>query len=91
MPYERLDRIESKLDGIVDKIGSIDVTLAAQKVILEEHQRRSLANEKIAEALAAKVEPIAQHVAVVEFIGKVAGIVLGSEIAYLLAKKVFKF
>jgi hypothetical protein len=33
----RLDRVETKIDGMVDRIGSIDNTLIKQSVILDEH------------------------------------------------------
>lgn len=43
----KLARIEDKIDKIVDRISSIDVTLARQHVSLEEHIRRTVALEQI--------------------------------------------
>jgi hypothetical protein len=53
---KRLERIESKIDKVVEHIGSIDVTLAKQSVILDEHIRRTNILEK-------KFEPVEEHVA----------------------------
>lgn len=51
MDNTRLERIEKKLDDTLEHLSSIDITLAQQKIILEEHQRRSLANEKAVELI----------------------------------------
>ena len=45
MDGSRENRIENKVDSIANDIASINVTLAKQSIILDEHQRRSLANE----------------------------------------------
>ena len=63
---DELLRIEAKIDKIDEKISNIDITLAKQQVILEEHQRRSLANEKIAATLSAELKPVFNHVAMVQ-------------------------
>ncbi len=47
-----------KLDKVYDKLSSIDATLAAQHVTLEEHVRRT-------NLLESKVEPIEKHVTMV--------------------------
>jgi hypothetical protein len=47
MPDDQINRIEDKIDTIVDKIGNIDITLAKQSIILDEHTRRSTALEAI--------------------------------------------
>lgn len=64
---DRDGRIEDKLDSIVEKIASIDVTLAKQSVILDEHIKRS-------NLLEAKMEPIEKHVAIVHAILKGLGV-----------------
>ena len=51
MNDDRLSRIEAKVDSVVDRLGSIDKTLAAQHVSLKQHMRRS-------DALEAQVKPI---------------------------------
>lgn len=48
---DRLVRIEKKLDVIIDRISAVDVTLASQHQILNEHQRRSIALEAIVDVL----------------------------------------
>lgn len=42
----QLDKIETKIDKLDSRIDNVDITLAKQSVILEEHTRRSLANEE---------------------------------------------
>ena len=51
----RLERIEDKIDKVVAHLGSIDVTLAKQSVILDEHIRRTNLIED-------KLDPIEEHV-----------------------------
>lgn len=51
MDGKRENRIENKVDSIANDIASINVTLAKQSIILDEHQRRSLANEAAVEIL----------------------------------------
>ena len=52
---KRLERIEDKIDKVVEHISSIDITLAKQSVVLDEHIRRTNILEK-------KIEPIEEHV-----------------------------
>jgi hypothetical protein len=59
MSDDRLHRMESKIDQVVEKIGNIDMTLAAQHISLKEHMRRSNALER-------QMEPIKTHVAMVQ-------------------------
>lgn len=68
MSDERLQRIEHKMDQVVEKIGNIDMTLAAQHVSLREHMRRSVALEK-------QVEPLRLHVAMVNGVIKFLGLI----------------
>lgn len=62
-------RIEEKLDKIVEKISDIDITLAKQSVILDEHVKRT-------NMLEAKIQPIEKHMimlnGVLKFLGLVA-------------------
>jgi hypothetical protein len=73
---DRVIRIEEKLDRVVDHLGSIDTTLAAQHVSLKEHIRRS-------DLLEAQLEPIKVHVnmvsGVLKFIGLLAAAGAGLE------------
>jgi hypothetical protein len=61
-------RLEDKVDKIVDKICSIDVTLVKQSIILEEHIKRT-------NLLEDKIEPIEKHVIMVNGVLKFLGIV----------------
>ena len=76
------NRLEAKLDKIVDKIGSIDSTLASQHTSLREHIRRT-------ELLEAQLRPVEKHVAMIQgalkLIGLVAlfGGILGAAIEFL--------
>ena len=64
MSDERLSRIESKLDIVSEKIGSIDSTLAAQHVSLVDHIRRT-------ELLESALKPVEDHVALMASVGKI--------------------
>jgi hypothetical protein len=48
---DRLERIEVKIDKIVDHIGSIDITLAKQQISLDDHIARTALLEKAMEPL----------------------------------------
>ncbi len=69
MSDEKFGRFEDKLDRVVERIGSIDSTLAAQHVSLSEHIRRT-------NILEDKLAPVEKHVAMVggaiKFIGILA-------------------
>jgi len=60
--------MDEKLDKIVDKLGAIDSTLAAQHVTLQEHTRRSTLLEE-------DMKPIKKHVNMVEGAIKFIGLV----------------
>lgn len=66
---DNVKRIEDKIDKVLDKQNSMDITLAKQSVILEEHVKRT-------NLLEAKIVPIEKHVAMVhgalKFLGFVA-------------------
>jgi len=74
-----LTRIEKKLDRLDERLGSIDKTLVAQHVSLEEHIRRT-------EILESKVEPIEKHVAMINGALKLFGMLcmVGGLIAAIL-------
>ena len=63
----RLARIEDKLDKVVEKIGSIDVTMARNTEQLAEHMRRT-------ELLEEEVKPISTHVANLKGVTKLLAI-----------------
>lgn len=68
MSDDKFARIENKLDHVVEKIGSIDVTLAKQHVSLAEHIRRT-------NALESQLEPVKRHVNMVHGALKLIGLV----------------
>jgi len=74
----KLDSIDSKIDKLDSRTDSIDVTLAKQHVSLEDHKRRSEANEKAVEILKEEVKPIVSHVYLMGVFGKIALVILGS-------------
>jgi hypothetical protein len=65
---DRLIRLEDKIDKVIDKTASIDVTLAAQHVSLKEHIRRT-------EILEEEIKPIKRHVAMLQGCLKFFGLV----------------
>lgn len=68
MKKSDMDRLEGKIDTIQNHLGSIDVTLAKQSVILEEHVKRTNLLEK-------KIEPIESHVKLLKSIAKIISFV----------------
>jgi archaellum component FlaC len=72
----RNQRIDDKLDKVMEHITSIDVTLAKQHVSLEEHIKRT-------NMLEDKLEPIEKHVNMVN--GAIKFIILLSALAAIYA------
>jgi hypothetical protein len=62
--------MEEKIDKIVDKLTHIEVTLAKQQVILQEHMKRSEANEKAIEILKEEQKPVKELMIKINFIHK---------------------
>ncbi len=62
-----MDRIEEKLDKIVEHMSEMSVTLGKQSVILEEHVKRT-------NILEAKLAPVEKHIARVEGAMKLVGL-----------------
>lgn len=63
---DRLERIENKLDKVVDEIGEIKETTAKQQVSLDYHIKRTDLLEK-------KLEPVEEHVHLVSSMFKIMG------------------
>ena len=77
---QRLTRIEDKIDRVVDRIGSIDVTLSAQHESLKEHMRRT-------EILERQIEPLNKHVNMIDGVLKFLGVLaLVGTLAITIAK-----
>ena len=76
MSDDQITRIENKVDSIVERIGSIDVTIGKQEVSLSEHIRRT-------EILETRIEPIEKNMnyihGVLKLIGLIATVVCVAE------------
>ena len=76
---EQLEKIENKIDKLDTRIDNVDVTLAKQSVILDEHTRRSLANEEQVALLKKKFDdelgPVKAHVQMVHGAFKLIGLI----------------
>ena len=71
--YKLLEKLESKFDAMQEKIDAITEKVVENSAVLEEHQRRSLANEKMVEMLKEEVKPIQRHVIMVDGVLKFIG------------------
>lgn len=61
--HDMLAKLDSRLDDIYE-------TQIKQQCILEEHQRRSVANEQAVEILAKELKPVTKHVDMMTYIGR---------------------
>lgn len=61
-------RLENKVDKIVESISEINITLAKQSVILDEHVKRS-------NLLEAKMAPLEKHVVMINGVLKFLGLI----------------
>lgn len=84
-----LEKMDSKLDRLDVRLDNVDVTLAKQSVVLEDHTRRSLANEeavkvnketsdKALEVLKNELKPIQRERYMVKGALKFGGLILAS-------------
>ena len=78
-----LSRIEEKLDKLDSRLDRVDVTLALQHASLEDHKRRSEANEEAVKILKNEVKPIVSHVYLMGVIGKVFLVILGLSLIHI--------
>jgi hypothetical protein len=76
---KRFDKLEEKIDKIVDKVGEINTTLAAQHVTLEEHIRRT-------ELLEGEILPIKKHVTIVNAFMKLLGLLVAGGVVTEIVK-----
>lgn len=67
-------KLRDWLDRVDDRLGRIDLRQAEHHATLQEHMRRSLANEEAVQLLRAEIAPIKTHVAVVAALVKVVGL-----------------
>jgi hypothetical protein len=77
---------------IREKLHSIDITLTKQHMTLEDHTRRSLANEKAVDLLAAELKPIRAHVNRMEGGLKLLGVIsIISGIVFTIIRAITSF
>lgn len=72
---KRLERIEEKLDKVVEHIGSIDITLATQHVSLAEHIKRTAMLEEQIIPINKHVNMVKGAIALLTILATIAGIV----------------
>lgn len=84
------ERIEAKLDSINKDIQEIKVTQAKQHVTLEEHQKRSLANEQAVELLSEGLKPVHNQYIIISFCVKVLTVLVGSGAVVALIEVIMK-
>lgn len=53
---QRLDKVDNRLEKMDDKIDAVSKTTDRNTIVLEEHQRRALANEKHAQLLEEQIK-----------------------------------
>lgn len=81
-----LKRIEDKIDRLDSRVDNVDVTLAKQHMSLEEHMKRSLANEQAVEVLSSSLKPVFDHVTIVNFVFRVLLFAVGSGFMWVFVK-----
>lgn len=74
----KLDKTDTRLDSVHDVLLEQAVTLAKQSVILEDHTRRSLANEEAVEILKRELKPIQSERYMIKGAIKLGGILIGA-------------
>lgn len=63
-----MERLEDKLDGVKTDISAINVTLAKQSVILDEHVKRTNLLEE-------QLKPVEDHVKLIKSIAKIVSFI----------------
>lgn len=71
---EALDKLDNKVDRIDQRLDNLDITSVKQSLILDEHQRRSLANEESVSLLRQEFKPVERHVIIFNGILKAVGV-----------------
>jgi hypothetical protein len=75
MSDTRLDRIESKIDVVIDRVSAIDATLSSQHEVLVQHIARTKALEAIVEPLHKEALMVAGAWRMVGIFGGIVGFV----------------
>lgn len=69
----QIEKLDEKVDKLDEKIQDIGVVLTRNTSSLEEHMRRSLANEEAIQLMRQQIKPIESHVASVHTVLKIFG------------------
>lgn len=74
----KIDRLEVKMDDTADSQAHMNVVLGVQQQILEEHQRRSAANEEAVRILAAELKPVLLYSEIIKVVLRTSIVLIGS-------------
>lgn len=75
MDEHQIDRLETKMDRVGDRLNKIDVTLVSQHLTLLDHVERSTKLEAIVMPMKKKMDMLQGALAFIGLLGVVAGIV----------------
>ena len=75
---DRLDKLEGKIDHISETLVKQELNLGRMVVIVDEHQRRSTAQEENVALLRKELKPVFSHISVMNFLGKIAIAIISS-------------
>ena len=74
MDEKRLERVEQKIDVVVNTQRDMLVVLTDQHATLREHMKRSALNEEAVQILRGEIKPIQKHVDMVGGVFKFIGV-----------------
>jgi hypothetical protein len=74
MADDQLKRIEDKVDAVIHRIGSIDVTIAKQQVSLDEHIQRTNLLQAVVQIHQDKMSEFTGAIKFVKLVGVLAAI-----------------
>lgn len=75
MDEHQIDRLETKMDKVGDRLNKIDVTLVSQHLTLLDHVERSTKLEAIVMPIKKKMDMLQGALAFIGLLGVIAGIV----------------
>lgn len=89
--FDKLEsKIDEKFDAISEQLYQMNTTLTKNTVVLEEHQRRSLANEQAVKLLETALVPIEKHIYLVSIVGKIVLVLASSSLGLWIIQEAFK-
>ncbi len=72
---KEFEKLHEKLDKVVEKIGTIEISQAKTEVIMDEHIRRTALNEENIDILRQEFRPVKSHVQFINNISKFIAII----------------